>query len=104
MGDSLRVLDVLQVDGALIGEVVEHIGGRLCSLAALLGAKYQVYPFVQVLAHVVALQRLPLQAHELVRAALCPGGQLNVTQGAPILQADIGVSYCSYLGQLPLTD
>ena len=42
------VSDSLQIDVALIGEIVEDIGGPHCLRPALLVAKYQVNPLMQL--------------------------------------------------------
>lgn len=79
------VRDIIQVHSALIGEVVEHIGGGLSGAAALLIPEDEVDPLVQVLRDMVALQRLALQPHKLVRAALCPRRQLHIVQVPAVL-------------------
>jgi hypothetical protein len=60
------VLDGVQVGGTLISQVEEHVARLLGGTPALLAAEHQVYPVVQVGRGVVALQRLPHDAHELV--------------------------------------
>lgn len=64
------VWQVRHVDGALIGERVEHVRGVDGGGAALLASEYEVDPLVQMRRHVVALKRLPapLRTH---RHLLC---------------------------------
>ena len=47
--------------------------------------KDEVNPGVQALADIVALQRLAVQAHKLVRAAVGPWRQLHAPQLAAVL-------------------
>lgn len=46
----------------------------------------EVDPEVQALADIVALQRLAVKAHKLVRAAIGPGRQLHAPQLAAVLR------------------
>jgi hypothetical protein len=75
----------------LVGEVVEDVAVLLGEAVApgevrgpLLVAEDQVDPAVQVPADVVALQRLAVQADELLRAALGPGGQDHVVDALTV--------------------
>ena len=53
-----RVFDAVDVDVALVEEIVEHVDGVDGARTLLLVPEDQVDPFVQVRAHIVALQRL----------------------------------------------
>ena len=55
------VVDGIQGDGALVGEVVEEVEGPGRLRAPLLVAEHQVYPLVQLARHRVTLQGLRTQ-------------------------------------------
>eukprot|EP00959_Pyramimonas_sp_CCMP1952_P219873 4597228-Pyramimonas_sp.AAC.1 len=58
--------------------------------ARLLAPEHQVHPPVQVRAHVLALQRLAVHAHELVHATFRPGGEQHVPHcDAVLLDAEL---------------
>ena len=69
------VLDAVEVDGALVAHVREDVERALGGVAALLVAKDEVDPLVQVRAHVVALERRAQRAHKGARAAVRPRRQ-----------------------------
>mmetsp|Transcript_32287 Transcript_32287/g.79275 ORF Transcript_32287/g.79275 Transcript_32287/m.79275 type:complete len:400 (+) Transcript_32287:1181-2380(+) len=71
-------LEDANVDGILVGEIVEDVARLLRVLAPLLVPKYQVDPLVQVVRHVIALQGGARLAHKLPRVALGPRRQHHV--------------------------
>lgn len=81
-----RVCDGIEVDGAFVRHVEKHVVRVLGAGPALLAAKDEVDPVVEVLAHVLALQCLSLQSDELVGGAVGPRGQHHIVQGDAILK------------------
>lgn len=75
----------VHVNSALISQVEEDIRSILGSLAALLEAKNEVNPFMQVVRHEVALQSLSLYSYKFLWAALSPGRKDNIGQVWPVL-------------------
>ena len=75
-----RVLDGVEVDGALVGQVIEDVGGAHGLRSALLVAEYEIDPLVQLARDELGLERHAIDAHEIVRA-LGPLGQLDVVDG-----------------------
>ena len=64
---SQRVLDLIDVDGALVEVVVEDVHGLFGRRALLPEAEYEVDPLVEVGRHEVALERHAVHAYELLR-------------------------------------
>ena len=70
------VVDGIQGDGALVGEVVEEVEGPGGLRAPLLVAKHQVHPLMQLARHRVTLQGLRMQnqpIREQERGGIPPG-------------------------------
>ena len=79
----------VDVHTAGVGEIEEHILSLVRCPAALLEAEDEVDPLVQVSRHVLALQRLPVDSHELLRCG-SPGRQHDVAQlGVVLLGAQV---------------
>jgi hypothetical protein len=79
------VIQVVQINGAIIGEVEKHIAGVDGLLRSprhvgspLLAPEHQVDPVVEIRRDVVTLQRLPVDADKLLSAAIGPGGERDV--------------------------
>ena len=95
-------VDGVQVHRPLVREVEEDVvgGGRLHP--TLLVAEDEVHPVVQVHADVLALQRLAVDADELVGAAVSPWRELDVIDLHAVLAAAEGeaVLVAEELGQV----
>lgn len=80
-----RVSVPVDVNVALVEEVVEEVDAVHRRLAVLLVPEDEVDPLVQVLTDVVALQRLSVNADELARVLLGPRRQHHVAKLHAIL-------------------
>lgn len=80
-----RVCNVIQVHSPFVREVVENVHGLFCSLSLLFEAEDEVQPLVQMAAHVLAFERLPLQSHKFMGASMSPGWKLHIIQKATVL-------------------
>mmetsp|Transcript_51422 Transcript_51422/g.142293 ORF Transcript_51422/g.142293 Transcript_51422/m.142293 type:complete len:406 (+) Transcript_51422:672-1889(+) len=81
------VLDRVQVDRALVRQVVEDVERVLGRRAALLVAEDEVDPARHRAARVRALERRAHRAHVAPRGATCPRGQHHVPQRRAVLPA-----------------
>lgn len=70
----ILIINAVDINIALIKEVVEHIAGVHGGLALLLVSKYQINPLVEMCTDVVALQRLAMNPHKLSSVTLGPRG------------------------------
>ena len=61
------ILDGIQVDGALVGEVVKDVVGLFGFRSLLFVAKDEIHPMMQVAGDVFGLQRLLMDTNKLVR-------------------------------------
>ena len=84
LGD--RVLDTLQINGALICKIIKHITIPDRFWTPLLVSKYQIDPLMDLTRHKLRLQCHAVDAHEIVRV-LGPLGQLNVVHQVVVLRA-----------------
>lgn len=75
-----RVSVPVDVDVALVEEVVEEVDAVHRRLTVLLVPEDEVDPLVQVLTDVVALQRLSVHADELTRVLFGPRWQHHVAE------------------------
>mmetsp|Transcript_14780 Transcript_14780/g.29430 ORF Transcript_14780/g.29430 Transcript_14780/m.29430 type:complete len:293 (-) Transcript_14780:943-1821(-) len=80
-----HVFYFVDVDGALVAEVVEEVVSLDGVRPALLVAEDEVDPRVQMLANVLALEREAVDPYEFVRAAFRPRGQNHVIDLAPVV-------------------
>ena len=69
-----RVRDAVDVDVALVEEMVKDVDGFEGGLALLFEAEDEVDPFVEMRRDEVTLERLAMGADELARIALGPWG------------------------------
>jgi hypothetical protein len=75
----------VNIHHALIGHGMKEVVGSLRFWAALLDAKDEVDPHVQMLTDVGRLKRLTLQLHKAAGAAVCPGWKAYVVNNIAIL-------------------
>lgn len=76
---------LVNINVALIKEVMEDIDGLDCRLAKLLVAEDEVNPLMQMCRDVVTLQGHAVQADELPGVPLGPGRQHHIIQLLPAL-------------------
>lgn len=66
------------------------VDGIKSRFAALLVSKNEIDPIVEILRHIVGLERLPKRAHKQARIIGRPGGQDNIVDGVAVLsQAEL---------------
>eukprot|EP00968_Pinguiococcus_pyrenoidosus_P013260 scaffold1199_cov265-Pinguiococcus_pyrenoidosus.AAC.31 len=82
----LRVLDLVDVDTTLVGEIEEDVVGLLGRRTSLLVAKDQIDPLVKIAAHMLTLQRLLVKPDKLPWISLRPRRQHHTVHGVSILK------------------
>ena len=80
-----RVVDRREVHAALVREVVKQVVHLQRARPALVAPENQVDPVVQVRAHVLALQRSAVDAHERLGRSVRPRRQLDVANNRSVL-------------------
>lgn len=79
------IVNVVNVYVALIKQMMEYVDGVDGTIALLLAAKNQIDPLMQMLAHIIAFQRLTMHTNEFTRILLCPRWQNDVIQCVAVL-------------------
>lgn len=59
---------------------MEYIDGFDSRRAVLFAPKYQINPLMEMLRHVIALQRQSVYTNEFARILLCPGWKNDITE------------------------
>ena len=79
------IFDTFNINHALVCERMEEIVSFDRFLASLLVAKYEIYPFVQVIRYVLRLKSLSIDFQVKLRIFFCPKRHLYISNSLLIL-------------------
>ena len=79
-----RIHDVVEVFGAVVGEVMEDVDAFNGSLATLFAPKDEIYPLVEMLADIWAFESFSVLCNEDLGISLSPGRKLNTVDSSTV--------------------